>query len=266
MRPNELPISSPAKQPRSPWDALHAVQRSLGVGRRISEGLFADFCAAAGAYDLRMKYKFAPDEPPPPDFLADFVRLTRRIAGWKQGALAFKAGVSLSTILSAWGVFDPAVTDLFTRLASLRHRSVHFNPATSTGVRGDALASITTLRDIIEQQFGACGLQRWFIRGTKGACFIAKAYETDPFVKHFLAPRSMYVGPLHGVRIGEDLTWQFVDWPPEVYGVGEVTDEQYCHAFNERDPSAVVPTDGPFIPATILGPDDVVTIAPHAAD
>lgn len=164
--------------------------------------------------------------------------------------------VMIST-LAAWGVFDLAVTDLFRRLADLRHRSVHFNPATYTGVRDDALAAITTLRDIIEQQFGAFGLQRWFIRGTKGACFISKAYEVDPFVRRFLAPRSMYVGPLHGVRLTDEGAWQFVDWPPDVYGVGEVTDEQYCHAFNERDPSAVVPTDGPFVPATILGPDDV---------
>lgn len=45
-----------------------------------------------------MKYDFAPEQPPPPDFLADFVRLTRRFAGWKQDALAFTGGVSLSTI------------------------------------------------------------------------------------------------------------------------------------------------------------------------
>lgn len=182
--------------------------------------------------DLRDSYAHTPEHAA--------VATAKSFSNWK---------VMIST-LAAWGVFDPAVTDLFQRLASLRHRSVHFNPATYTGVRNDALAAITTLRDIIEQQFGAFGLQRWFIRGTKGACFIAKAYETDPFVKRFLSPRSMYVGPLHGVRIGEDLAWQFVDWPPDVYGVGEITDEQYCHAFNERDPLAVVPTDGPFTPAT----------------
>lgn len=158
--------------------------------------------------------------------------------------------------LSAWGVFDGEVTELFRRLAGLRHRSIHFNSATYAGVRDDALAAVTTLRDIIDKQFGAFGRQRWFIRGTLGACFIAKAYEKDPFVRRFILPTAQYVGPLHSVRITEERVWQFVDWPPDVYGVGEISDEDYCRAFNECDPSACVPTEGSFVPATILNPED----------
>jgi transcriptional regulator with XRE-family HTH domain len=45
-----------------------------------------------------MSYNFASEQPPPPEFLAEFVRITRRITGWKQAALAFRAGVSVSTV------------------------------------------------------------------------------------------------------------------------------------------------------------------------
>ncbi|ODT63069.1 MAG: hypothetical protein ABS77_05090 [Phenylobacterium sp. SCN 69-14] len=37
-------------------------------------------------------------QAPSPEGLADFVKLSRGLAGWKQNALAYKAGVSLSTI------------------------------------------------------------------------------------------------------------------------------------------------------------------------
>ncbi|MCJ2140399.1 MULTISPECIES: hypothetical protein [unclassified Methylobacterium] len=51
--------------------------------------------------------------------------------------------------------------------------------------------------------------------------------------------------------------WQFVDWPPDVYGDAVVSDEQYRDLFNDRDPASVVSADGPFVPAKILAPEDV---------
>lgn len=158
--------------------------------------------------------------------------------------------------LDTWGVFEPEVSEHFRQLSRLRHRSVHFNPATYTAVREDALAAIIHLRNILEKQFGAFGLHRWYIRGTLGACFIAKDYEQDPFVRRFIIPSATYVGPLHSVRAGEDMRWQFVDWTPDVYGDGEISDEDYCRVFNEATPESRVPTGGPFTPATIRSPED----------
>ena len=161
------------------------------------------------------------------------------------------------TTLEAWQVLDQEVAELFRSLSRLRNRAVHFNPATYASARDDALAAITCLRDIIEKQFGAFGGQRWYIPGTLGACFIKQAFESDPFVRKFIAKSAVYVGPLHSVRMIEAGTWQFVDWPPEVYGDAVVSDDQYRDLFNVRDPASVVPTDGPFVPATILAPEDV---------
>lgn len=158
--------------------------------------------------------------------------------------------------LDAWGVLEPGVSELFRQLSRLRHRSIHFNPATYTAVRKDALAAIVHLRDILEKQFGAVGRHRWYIRGTLGACFIAKAWEQDPFVRRFIVPSATYVGPLHSVRPTDDMRWQFVDWTPDVYGKGEISDEDYCRVFNEATPESRVPTDGPFTPATIRSPED----------
>lgn len=67
--------------------------------------------------------------------------------------------------------------------------------------RDDALAAIICLRDITEKQFGAFGRQRWYIPGTLGACFVKQAFETDPFVRKFIAKSAVYVGPLHSVRM-----------------------------------------------------------------
>lgn len=165
------------------------------------------------------------------------------------------------TTLEAWQVLDQEVAALFTSLFRLRNRAVHFNPATYESARDDALAAITCLRDIIEKQFGTFGRQRWYIPGTLGACFIKQAFESNPFVRKFIATSAVYVGPLHSVRMTEAGAWQFVDWPPDVYGDTVVSDEQYRDLFNDRDPEAVVPTEGPFVPATILAPEDVAASA-----
>ena len=141
-------------------------------------------------------------------------------------------------------------------MSRLRSRAVHFNPATDAGARDDALAAITCLRDIVEKQFGAFGRQRWYIPSTLGACFIRQAFEMDPFVRKFIAKSAVNVGPLHSVRMTEAGAWQFVDWPPDVYGDADVSDEQYRDLFNDHDPASVVSADGPFVPAKIFAPED----------
>lgn len=163
------------------------------------------------------------------------------------------------TTLTAWQVLDQEVAALFRSLSHLRNRAVHFNPATYVSARDDALEAITCLRNIIEKQFGAFGRQRWYIAGTLGACFIKQAFETDPFVRKFIAKSAVYVGPLHSVRNSEASAWQFVDWPPDVYGDAVISDEQYRDLFNDHDPASVVPTVSPFVPATILAPEDLAT-------
>jgi len=140
-------------------------------------------------------------------------------------------------VLDDWGVLLPDVGAAILELAALRNRSVHFNPATYTTMREDALSALKTLGRVIQLQFGAFGRQPWFIEDTPGAQFIKRAYEDVPFVKTYLVPLSGFVG----VEYGMDLTergWRHLDY--DDYGPGEVDDAEYARLYRERVSSKVV--------------------------
>lgn len=63
------------------------------------EGRFDLFCAAKNVYRHRMQatHQLKP-EAPSPGAIAEFVRLSRNLAGWKKATLASVANVSLSTV------------------------------------------------------------------------------------------------------------------------------------------------------------------------
>jgi hypothetical protein len=54
------------------------------------------------------------------------------------------------------------------------NRSVHFNSATYSTLREDALSALKTLGRVIQLQFGGFGRQPWFIENTPGAQFIRR--------------------------------------------------------------------------------------------
>nr|WP_321981085.1 hypothetical protein [uncultured Cohaesibacter sp.] len=140
--------------------------------------------------------------------------------------------------LEEWGVLLPEVVSEFRLLKELRHRSIHFNVSTYETLHEDALASVLHMRTIIDFQFGTWGPRPWFIRGTKGHMFIAKDYETHPFVRTYFTPRFAFVGPLFGLRHTENGQWDVMDVPD--YGDGEWTDEEFAQQYNERNPEQVV--------------------------
>ena len=100
-------------------------------------------------------------------------------------------------VLKAWNVLLPHVADAFDELNTVRNRAIHFDPATDTNDRALALGAINTLTRIIDGQFGAFGGQPWFIPETRGAAFIARSAESDPFVRKVYLPNCDYVGPWH---------------------------------------------------------------------
>jgi len=139
--------------------------------------------------------------------------------------------VAIST-LRAWHVLLPDVAEEFEKMAELRHRSIHFNVDTYARLRDDALTAIAHLRTIIDRQFGTFGAQPWFL-DTPGACFIKREYETRPFIRRYFLPQCPFVGVLSGF----DKRLSPIDFHD--YGDGELTDQQFCDAFNHRDPAAV---------------------------
>jgi hypothetical protein len=135
--------------------------------------------------------------------------------------------------LATWGVLLPDVVKEFGRLEKLRHRSIHFNVDTYSKLREDALAAIAHMQLIIERQFGAFGDQPWFIAGIGGAAFIKREYELQPFIRRYFLPQCPFVGVLSGF----DPHFRLVDLPD--YGDGELTDQEFCDAYNSRDPASV---------------------------
>jgi hypothetical protein len=139
--------------------------------------------------------------------------------------------------LDDWGVLLDEVGPAFIELAVLRNRSVHFNLATYTTMREDALSALKTLGRIIQLQFGAFGRQPWFIENTPGAQFIKREYENVPFVKAYIVPLSGFVGVEHGMDLTER-GWRHLDYHD--YGPGDLDDNEYARLYRERDHTKVV--------------------------
>jgi hypothetical protein len=153
---------------------------------------------------------------------------------------SFAAWTLAIDTLAAWGVLLPEVVDAFRKLEVLRNRSIHFNPETVSQLRDDALLSIRHLQGIITGQFAAFGLQPWFIEGTLGAGFIKRDWEENPFVRHYVLPGNVCLGPFHNIIPSPNGVWMFVDHPDYgAFGVEDLTDEQFKDIFNDRPMEAL---------------------------
>lgn len=143
-------------------------------------------------------------------------------------------------VLESWGVLLPEAAKEFRHLLPLRHRSVHFNPDTYARLREDSLSAIRYLRSIIETQFGSFALRPWFIPGTRGHVFIKKEWEDHPFIKTYFLPNCPFVGPLFAMKHGPG-GWSWHDYAD--YGSGDLSDEEFAEAYNNREPEKVVKPD-----------------------
>lgn len=108
-------------------------------------------------------------------------------------------------------------------------------------MREDALAALQRLNEIIAKQFGYFGFQPWFIEDTPGAQFVKRAYESDPFVRTYIIPRSGFVGYLYGMEMSEDGYWRHLDYAD--YGDEDLSDEEFAKRFRERNHAKVVSRD-----------------------
>lgn len=127
-------------------------------------------------------------------------------------------------ILEAWGILLPETKPHLLQLKKLRHQyAAHFNPDTDRKDREFALEAIQAFQEFIKIQFGFFGKQPWFIPGTKGAFFIKKEYESNPFVKKVYLPNCVLVGPRYTFENGPD-GWVVKD---ENYEDKEISDEEF---------------------------------------
>jgi len=144
--------------------------------------------------------------------------------------------LAIDTLL-AWDVLLPDVAKEFITLGELRHRSIHFNPSTYANLRSDALTAVKHIRLIIDRQFGAFGPQPWFIAGVLGAAFIKREYDARPFIRRYFLPHCPFVGVRHSIEMDEHPRAQFIDIHD--YGDGDLSDEEFRDAFNDRDPASI---------------------------
>ncbi|QLH72037.1 hypothetical protein [Rhodopseudomonas palustris] len=140
-------------------------------------------------------------------------------------------------VLEEWNVLVEAVGTKFELLGELRNRSIHFDPETYQSLQEDALAALHLLNDIIAKQFGYFGRQPWFIEDTPGAQFVKRVYESVPFVRTYVIPRSGFVGPFYGMELS-DKGWLHLDYAD--YGDGDISDHEFATLYRERNPEKVV--------------------------
>lgn len=135
------------------------------------------------------------------------------------------------TTLENWKILLPEGAIKFRELAGLRNQAIHFRPETDEDDREMALQAVHLCKEIIQIQFGGNGSQPWFIPGTKGAFFIKKKFEDNPFVKELYLPNSILVGPYH------KLDWdgeKFIVVSDEIPEDKEISDDEYAKLFSDR--------------------------------
>lgn len=142
-------------------------------------------------------------------------------------------------VLSEWNVLRPEVVELFRQLQTLRNRAIHFEPATDFNDRPLSLTAIRTLTRIIELQFGSFGPLPWFIPDTRGAAYISKSAEADPFVRRVYIPNCDYVGPWHQPQYFHEGRVHILDEYP--YEDREVTDDEFREMLSINPPAHAGP-------------------------
>jgi hypothetical protein len=138
--------------------------------------------------------------------------------------------------LEAWNILLPLAVTEYRKLAGIRNRSIHFDPATDRNDRSLALEAIHTLSNIIQEQFSGFGRQPWFIPNIPGASFIKKEAEEQPFVKVVYLPNCALVGPYHMLepKVKEYGT-EIIIQDQYNYEQKDITDEEFVDMFKNRN-------------------------------
>lgn len=139
--------------------------------------------------------------------------------------------------LKNWGVLLEQVVDCYQKLRDVRNKkAIHFNPETDAYAREYAIEAISLLQEIINQQFGAFGMQPWYIPNVPGTSFVKLEAQEDPFVKEIILPNCASVGPWHRLnpmQTENGSLWQVLDDYP--YEDREITDEEFRELFINRN-------------------------------
>lgn len=139
--------------------------------------------------------------------------------------------------LEAWHILLPEAVNDYRKLAEIRNRAIHFDPATDQNDRALALSSISILSNIIQTQFSGFGPQPWFIPNIPGASFIKKEAEKEPFIKVVYLPNCALVGPYHTLDFEPTDTHVKVKvHDGYLYPETEISDQEFADLFKRGEP------------------------------
>lgn len=140
-------------------------------------------------------------------------------------------------LLVNWEILLPEVVISFKKLKVIRHtEAIHFNVKTEENDREVSLRAIRLLLEIIKGQFAGFGTQPWFIENTKGAFFIKKSWENNPFIKLVYLPNCIPVGPYHAMTYNQATGhFEIIDDYP--YENNDIRDEDFVTLLESKRPS-----------------------------
>jgi hypothetical protein len=133
--------------------------------------------------------------------------------------------------LGNWGVLLLEVVERFRRLRDMRHRTLHFNPATDRATRSEALDALLLFQEIVSVQFAAFGARPWYIPNAPGVSFVRRDQEEAPFVRRVILPGCVRVGPAHHVRPYPDGHCEIID--DTAYPDEEIGDDEFLRRYVE---------------------------------
>ncbi len=135
-------------------------------------------------------------------------------------------------VLGSWEILLPTTSVLFKELKDIRNASLHFNPETDVNTHQMAKEAIGKLSGIIQEQFAGFGKQPWFIPCKKGAAFIRKDWESNPFVKEIILPNCCQAGYKHKLDRKSDKWIVHDDYKYEQDG--PLSDEEFIKLFENK--------------------------------
>lgn len=105
-------------------------------------------------------------------------------------------------ILNEWGVLEAFAASRFEELRVTRNALVHYSDGLYEELRERSLVAVSLLRDALDAQFGVF-VQRRLISGTPGLLLLKQSVVKEPFVRRYIVPVALRVGPRHEIEFDE---------------------------------------------------------------
>lgn len=141
---------------------------------------------------------------------------------------AFTNWEQMTNALISWNIIGETEEEKFLKLKDLRSFSIHYDPKLHSNLAERAKEALSLVSEVNHLIFSAMLSEKYRIAGTKGVTFVRKDQENHPFVKTYILPHCIYVGPKHKFVNLLDYPPQFTD---DEYPDVQISDEEYATYF-----------------------------------